>query len=336
MIEQLFPGGGGGTVDTIVAGTGISVNSADPENPVVSVTGVTGVTGFSSSQNTAAPNNTVNASQLIADALSTNADFVASPKGTGAFQLHIADAAISGGNKRGGGAIDLQLERSAATQVASGLYAIAIGRRNTASGAQAIAIGNTNSVTGAGSMALGASNTVSGQNAYASGFNHSVTAVAASAIGSSAMSNRIGMLAHAAGVFSNPGEAQREEYVLRARTLSGATFDLTVDGNTPNANNTIAIETDSTYAFWGLIVARREDADNESAAYEIKGVIDNNAGTTAFVGTPTLTILAEDSPAWDVAIVADDTNDALGIKVTGVAGQTIRWSGSVRLIKIKG
>lgn len=39
MIENLFGGGGGGggTVDTVVAGTGISVNSTDPANPIVTL-----------------------------------------------------------------------------------------------------------------------------------------------------------------------------------------------------------------------------------------------------------------------------------------------------------
>lgn len=39
MIENLFGGGGGGggTVDTVQAGTGISVNSTDPANPIVTL-----------------------------------------------------------------------------------------------------------------------------------------------------------------------------------------------------------------------------------------------------------------------------------------------------------
>lgn len=39
MIENLFGGGGGGgTVDTVVAGTGISVDSTDPANPIITNT----------------------------------------------------------------------------------------------------------------------------------------------------------------------------------------------------------------------------------------------------------------------------------------------------------
>jgi hypothetical protein len=39
MIESAFPGGsGGGTVETITAGTGITVNSTDPANPIITNT----------------------------------------------------------------------------------------------------------------------------------------------------------------------------------------------------------------------------------------------------------------------------------------------------------
>ena len=48
------------------------------------------------------------------------------------------------------------------------------------------------------------------------------------------------------------------------------------------------VDTDTTWAFDILIVARRTDADNESAAYEIKGCIDNNAGAVALVSAVTI------------------------------------------------
>lgn len=52
--SQLPSGGGGGTVDSVQAGTGISVDSTDPANPIVSATGGSavwgGITGTLSSQ----------------------------------------------------------------------------------------------------------------------------------------------------------------------------------------------------------------------------------------------------------------------------------------------
>lgn len=44
-LEFAAGGGGGGVVDSVVAGTGISVDSTDPANPIVSATAVSGGTG---------------------------------------------------------------------------------------------------------------------------------------------------------------------------------------------------------------------------------------------------------------------------------------------------
>ena len=98
----------------------------------------------------------------------------------------------------------------------------------------------------------------------------------------------------------------------------------------------ISVATDSTYMFRVDLVARRTDADNESGGYVIEGAIDNNAGTTAMVGPVFVTSLAEDNSAWDVTVVADDTNDAVVPKVTGEAGKTISWVGRMQLVKVTG
>jgi len=98
----------------------------------------------------------------------------------------------------------------------------------------------------------------------------------------------------------------------------------------------MTIATDTTWAFSALVVARRTDADNESAAYLIQGCIDRNVNTTALVGSITVTAIAEDNAAWDVTAEADDTNDALVFKVTGEAAKTIRWFSWVRLAEVTG
>jgi hypothetical protein len=101
----------------------------------------------------------------------TNSALVLSPKGTGAFILGPKpDGTATGGNARGARAIDLQLERNANTQVASGANSfIGGGRRNTASGPYSVIGGGTgNTASGisnadAGSVVLcGAANTASG------------------------------------------------------------------------------------------------------------------------------------------------------------------------------
>ncbi len=122
-----------------------------------------GVTGFTSADNTASPNNTVNVASLAVNSSSTNAGAAIIPKGTGAFMLGIPDSGTTGGNVRGASAIDLGIYRTNANQVASGGDSIVIGNRMRASGTEAIASGKNSVASGYRAMAVGYdSNAVSG------------------------------------------------------------------------------------------------------------------------------------------------------------------------------
>jgi hypothetical protein len=125
-----------------------------------------GVTGFTPSQNTSSPNNTVNASRLLADAATTNADIVLQPKGTGAIIGTLPDSTVNGGNKRGTWAVDLQLYRGAADEVASGVASVVVGgASNRASGAQSfIGAGAQNRVSTTNSLVVGGMNNVISSN----------------------------------------------------------------------------------------------------------------------------------------------------------------------------
>ena len=90
------------------------------------------------------------------------------------------------------------------------------------------------------------------------------------------------------------------------------------------------------WVFKIYIIARRSDADNEGAAYEFTGAIDRNGATTALIGTRTKNIIAEDTAAWDAEVDADDTNDALRIRVTGENSKTIRWVARIELTEVNG
>lgn len=139
-----------------------------------------GLTGFIATQNTAAPNNTVNASRLLVDATSANADFVLQAKGTGSILAQLPDGTTTGGNKRGDRAIDFGFLRGAASQVASGSSAQILGGvTNTASGGYSIVVGgSSNTASGNyGFVGSGSSNTNTGvYGAAVSGANHSITA----------------------------------------------------------------------------------------------------------------------------------------------------------------
>jgi hypothetical protein len=158
----------------LVAGTNITLTeNNDGGNETLTITAVGGgVTGFTPTQNTSSPNNTVNASRLLVDATSTNADAVLQPKGTGALLAQLPNNSASGGNKRGANAVDLQTFRTAATQVASQMYsAILGGRQNTASGeAATVTAGEGNSANGNhSSVGGGYQNSANGINSVVGG-----------------------------------------------------------------------------------------------------------------------------------------------------------------------
>jgi len=141
-------------------------------------------------------------------------------------------------------------------------------------------------------------------------------------------------LAHNNGNFATYGDAITREYILRNSTSNATQTELFSNGTSTK----ITLANDSTCKFVIHIVARRTDADNESAAYVINGCIDRNgsAATTALVGTPTVTIMGEDIASWDVTVVADTTNGGPRILVTGEAGKTIRWVAFVRTVEVIG
>lgn len=127
-----------------------------------------GLTKFTEAENTSAPNGTVYVDSLTAAASSTNADFAIVPKGTGALLADIPDNTSTGGNKRGQYAVDLQLARTAATQVASGNYSFNVGYACTSSAQASVAIGTVSNATGNNSTAL-ATGSASGTGAIAIG-----------------------------------------------------------------------------------------------------------------------------------------------------------------------
>lgn len=165
-------------------GSGVTA-SDDAINGKTLVT-INGIVYWQEAQFTAAPNNLVNANSLTPIAPTTNADAVIRPKGTGALLAQVPDNTATGGNKRGAGAVDLQMSRSVATQVASGANSVVLGQNGLASASNSVAIGlgglgagavagssvaigNWVTASGATSFAFGSRTTASGNNSVAIG-----------------------------------------------------------------------------------------------------------------------------------------------------------------------
>jgi hypothetical protein len=137
-----------------------------------------------------------------------------------------------------------------------------------------------------------------------------------------------GQMAHASGGFGSvEGTAQESFYVLRGTTTGAATNELFLDG----LGERIRLLPGTTMTFEIQVSAR--SAGGNAAGYQYRGVIESDAtGVTTFISTVDTVMTKEEAAvaAWDVKVVADDTNDALVIKGVGTANNTVRWVATVR------
>lgn len=216
---------------------------------------------------------------------------------------------------------------------ATGTRSVAIGNNSNAVSTDTISIGSTNTADGNTATAIGQGTTASGTNSIAigtgvtvaSGHDYSV------AVGYNTRTRNNGQFVFGSiSDWGTAGGSQKSLTILTAQTTNA-----TPSGMFSNAGR-LLIPSDSTFGFIGSVVARRTDADNESAFYTFKGCIDNNAGTTALVGPVTYDYTNEDTPAWAISVTADNTNDALSIEVTGEVGKTIRWVAFVETFEVVG
>ena len=106
---------------------------------------------------------------------------------------------------------------------------------------------------------------------------------------------------------------------LSGTTSNNTQTEIFVDGV---ASSRMTLTSNTTWMFSAMVAAR---SATESAGYKIEGVIKNDAGTTALVGTAVKTVFGEDDSAWDVTVEADDTNDALVFKVIGDTVDSVNW-----------
>jgi hypothetical protein len=205
------------------------------------------------------------------------------------------DGTAVGGVIRGPFSIDLQTNRTLSGQVASGFSSAILG-------------GSGNSATGNTSVVLGGSgNTASGTRSCAGGFQ--------------AVASRINTFAWSGGGFSTAGDCQMLFAVMRNRTTNATPTEVFLEGTATR------LTVPSGRILAGVIDCIGTRSDGLSVArYRRTFTIKNVNGTTSLVGSvQTVNTDHEDNASTDIAIDADDTSDALRIRVTGIAGETWRW-----------
>jgi hypothetical protein len=306
----------------------------------------------------------------------------------------------TGGNARGSKAIDLQVDRSAVTQIASGANAVvAGGKDNTGSGTESVVTGGrTNLASGPNSAALsghdnqatadnsivaggasnvssginsvivgGSSNVASGQNSFvgaaasstASGYksvvvggSNNTTSAQDSAVvagqsntvtkqfgfvpnGAGVVADKFGQSARNSGFFLGAGDCQASELIWRVLTTDAtANVEMFLDGS--SATQRATVPSNTTWAFNIIGVARRDTG--VSITFEVKGGIKNDAGNTVLVAAVTATVIADGTgTALTIAnfvVDADNGNDTLRIRVTGIGGQNWRWVAHARIVEV--
>lgn len=221
--------------------------------------------------------------------------------------------------------------------VASGPYSVAL------SGGDAVASGCSSLAEGDGTLASGDTSHAEGDNTKSSGIvSHSEGSYTiASGYGTHA-GGRLseayikGQSARACGRFSENGDAQYSTIVVMKSTSDATQTELIVD---TIETERMVLPASRTWAFNILIAARQTGGVagtvGDSAGYEIKGVVKRDgSNSTALVGPIMKTIIGEDQSAWDATVVADDTNEALVVKVTGEASKTIHWVATVNITEV--
>jgi hypothetical protein len=337
------------------------VGAAPSWGKVILTTDVTGG-GF----NNSGVNTTTPVVYVEAVDAATNVDFAILPKGSGAILCDIPDGTAAGGDKRGNYAIDLQFDRSAATQVASGGYSAIVGGSGGTAAASRTFIGGGafSSITGITSqqsaivggfscsitngqgsfIGSGSSNAVtSNYAAIVGGTSNEANAQYSSIVGGRYATTRsvYGAEARSNGRFSVTGDAQRSSHVLRVAVSGATTSTMTADGGAVFATNQVVLPNTSCFAYEILVTVRRAASTGVAAAFRIQGAItrDANAASTALLGTPTYTTIGDSfSPAFvggtDYYVQADTTNGALQLVVTGRAGFTLNWVANVRTVEV--
>lgn len=215
------------------------------------------------------------------------------------------------------------------TQREDSLYSfIGCGYQNSigTSSSSVIVGGFANKIIGdasSGNFVLGSSNIVfETSNSICVGHKLTNTSQYSTSLGLESVGSRFGELAISAGKFSAVGDAQTSILTSRGSTTNATQTEIFLDGSSER----ITIGVNQAALFTINISAKEDIAGGSNAgAYKIEGLIKRVGATTSLVGAITVTTIAEDDATWDVTAEADDTNDALVIKVTGAAGTNINW-----------
>ena len=233
---------------------------------------------------------------------------------------------------------------------ASGDWSVVCGgTRNTASGlASFVGGGGTsppygtfpNTASGQGASVVGGfQNTASGQGSFVGGgYFNTANGIYSAIMGGQAGTTRLIFGNHVFPACSEPisssqGVSQAALLILAVQTTDATATALRSGTAAAGTTNQVILPNNSAYFFTGEVVSG-VTGGGDTKGWTIEGVIKRGAGvgTTALVGTPTVTSLYADAGAatWTIAVTADTTNGGIRVTFTGQASTTIRTVCQIR------
>lgn len=335
-VGDLIVGGVAGAAGRIAAGTATYVLTSNGAGVAptwqAAGGGGGGLTGFTSALNTSSPNNTVNASSVIASGGSSNQDAVFGPKAQGSVLAQIPDGTATGGNKRAVNTVDLQMVRASADQIAGANYSFIIAGTNnkvivTLGNNGGWAGGDSNIASGVGSVGIGGTNNkLTGNYTFSAGggYGHDEGTTNSSVFGYGSSLPGVG------------NNHQRQIFHQRKDSTSATAVTLSANAAATSATASIKIGTYQCRSFRAHIIAYGKDSTNDCATWDVKGMVTCYGGTPVFVGTTVVTQVAATAGAvslgWTVAAILTSST-YLEFQCTGSASKTVRWSAVIETVR---
>jgi hypothetical protein len=159
------------------------------------------------------------------------------------------------------------------------------------------------------------------------------TLVALSATGGSTNSIDYFQYINADALYIGSSNANTFTKILKKNTTDNtANVVLTTDGGSAGAGNRLVIPASTTWNFSIQLVAHN-DTDHTAASWVFRGCLRrNDSNATSLIESVISENWSEGGMSSTVAsVVADDTNEALELRVTGLNSKNIRWVAAVNI-----
>jgi hypothetical protein len=195
------------------------------------------------------------------------------------------------------------------------------GRNNTTSGVLSSIVGgfcNTNSCTGS---FIGGG--------YCNTADACLTSISGGICG---CAYRYGQRSWANGYFAASGDSQQVDLTLRGKTTDGNQTNIYLNGGAVAGTTKISVPSGKVMLVNILTLGVKSDGSAVASSYDY--VIIKNVGGTTTIAHQSNIKQHYDAGGYAITIAANDTDDTLEIKVTGLVGETLRWTSWVTGVEL--